>query len=115
MRERDGREREHSTAQYERICVNKFEFERLNACIAAGTSAALLKDVAPEGVTRTRERNDEEEIRKTPGGSGSGSATVVTPAVIKRDGKMANNNDAAGSVGYLPAEISRELNEIRGT
>lgn len=72
----------------------------------------MLKDVAPEGATRTRERNDEEEIRKTPGGSGSGSDGSNTPAVIKRDGKMANNNDAAGSAGYLPAEISRAKRNI---
>lgn len=43
-------------------------------------------------------QNDEEESKKDPGWRVLVAATVVPhQAVIKRDGKMANNNDAAGS------------------
>ncbi|KYN00439.1 hypothetical protein ALC62_08743, partial [Cyphomyrmex costatus] len=73
---------------------------------------SFVKRRCARGSNLNEVRNDEEENKKDPGWRVlvAATATVVPhQAVIKRDGKMANNNDAAGRhrAGCLPSKTRR--------
>ncbi|EGI65011.1 hypothetical protein G5I_06472 [Acromyrmex echinatior] len=90
------------------------EFASLNGltCIAQQLrlcNGSFVKRRCARGSNLNEVRNDEEENKKDPGWRVLvvATATVVPhQAVIKRDGKMANNNDTAGRyrAGCLPSK-----------